>query len=136
MKTRPELIESILCDDIRQEVGNKASIMGIYWGGMIFIPNIQFVFAKLCVLQRWIKGEGEFAIKAMLLSPSKELLRVDLGRVNFIKDIPIIHTGVNLCNVKIEEVGTYKLQTFLDNETTPCHTFEFSIQLPPQAAGK
>lgn len=35
------------CDDIRSEVGNKTSLMGVYSGDM-FVPQIPIVLPKLC----------------------------------------------------------------------------------------
>jgi hypothetical protein len=37
------------CDDIRQEIGNKYSLMGCY-GGELTVPAIPVILAKLCVL--------------------------------------------------------------------------------------
>lgn len=39
---------AIYCDDIRQEVGNKTSLIGIYKGKM-FVPSFPIVIPKLCV---------------------------------------------------------------------------------------
>ena len=38
---------SIFCDDIRQEVGNKVSFMGVYGPDML-VPSFPFVIHKLC----------------------------------------------------------------------------------------
>ena len=35
------------CDDIRQEVGNKPSFMGVYTGGLV-VPLLPIVLPKLC----------------------------------------------------------------------------------------
>ena len=39
---------AIYCDDIRQELGSKLSLMGIYQGKM-FVPSFPIVLSKLCV---------------------------------------------------------------------------------------
>lgn len=41
-------LETVFCDDIRQEVGNKLSYMGIYFSEMT-IPTAPLVLPKLCV---------------------------------------------------------------------------------------
>lgn len=38
---------TIFCDDLRQEVGNKVSYMGVYQG-MMFVEAFPFVLPKLC----------------------------------------------------------------------------------------
>lgn len=35
------------CDDIRQEVGNKPSFMGVYTGGLV-VPSLPIVLPRLC----------------------------------------------------------------------------------------
>lgn len=42
-------VEVLYCDDIRQEVGGKISLMGIYAGKLI-VPSIPIVLPKLCIL--------------------------------------------------------------------------------------
>jgi hypothetical protein len=46
-------VHSIFCDDIRQEVGNKLSYMGIYTGQM-FVPALPLTLPKLCVVMHAI----------------------------------------------------------------------------------
>ena len=43
-------MHTLWCDDIRQELGNKPSFMGVYVGGLV-LPALPTVMAKLCV---WI----------------------------------------------------------------------------------
>lgn len=40
---------AVVCDDIRQEIGNKASHMGIY-SGEILMPSFPITMPKLCVV--------------------------------------------------------------------------------------
>ena len=47
MKIAKEIF-TILCDDIRQEIGNKISLMGVY-GKDIVVPFFPFTFPKLCL---------------------------------------------------------------------------------------
>lgn len=41
-------LESIWCDDVRLEVGNKVSYMGVYLNEL-FVPSFPFVLEKLCL---------------------------------------------------------------------------------------
>lgn len=41
-------LETIFCDDIRQEVGNKVSYMGVY-SSELTVPTTPIVLPKLCV---------------------------------------------------------------------------------------
>jgi len=40
-------IENVYCDDIRQEIGGKYSLMGVYRGDL-FVPEFPFKLEKLC----------------------------------------------------------------------------------------
>lgn len=40
-------VEVVYCDDIRAEIGNKSSLMGVY-AGDLFVKHIPFTLAKLC----------------------------------------------------------------------------------------
>jgi hypothetical protein len=39
---------TLFCDDVRQEVGNKLSFMGVYNGGQLLLEKIPGVLPKLC----------------------------------------------------------------------------------------
>lgn len=41
-------VHALWCDDIRQEIGNKPSFMGVYTGGLV-LPSAPIVIPKLCV---------------------------------------------------------------------------------------
>jgi hypothetical protein len=45
---------TIFCDDIRTEVGNKPSLMGIYTGRLVVFSDFPFQLPKLCL---WIRYE-------------------------------------------------------------------------------
>lgn len=40
---------AVYCDDVRQETGNKLSLMGVYQSSLI-VPTLPFVLPKLCIL--------------------------------------------------------------------------------------
>jgi hypothetical protein len=42
-------LTSIFCDDVRQEIGNKHSLMGIY-GLDLFVDQIPAILPKLCIV--------------------------------------------------------------------------------------
>ena len=39
---------TLFCDDVRQEVGNKLSFIGVYNGGQLLIEGIPGILPKLC----------------------------------------------------------------------------------------
>lgn len=48
MSTTSRHIEVVYCDDIREEIGNKVSYMGIY-SKDLFVPTAPVVLPKLCI---------------------------------------------------------------------------------------
>lgn len=42
-------LHCLFCDDVRQEIGNKFSFMGVYQN-MMYVPNMPIEFQKLCVV--------------------------------------------------------------------------------------
>jgi hypothetical protein len=48
---------TLFCDDIRMEIGNKASLMGIYSGGMNIAAEFPFSLPKLAF---WLRYEEPF----------------------------------------------------------------------------
>ena len=51
-------LHSLFCDDIRQEVGNKLSLMGIYNGSMV-VPSFPYELPRLFVCMRATASAGE-----------------------------------------------------------------------------
>lgn len=52
------VLQSIFCDDVRQEAGNKLSLMGVYNGQMV-VPSFPFEISKLIVSMKASAQEGE-----------------------------------------------------------------------------
>jgi hypothetical protein len=56
---KPKLIDWIICDDVRQEITGKTTIIGIY-GSDIIIPQTPMVLPQLCLLTKWDIKSGIF----------------------------------------------------------------------------
>ena len=62
---------TILCDDIRQEMGGKTSLMGIY-DHHIVVPQVPHVLPKVCFYTRFSRMEGEFKFSFSIVAPGGE----------------------------------------------------------------
>jgi hypothetical protein len=62
---------TLLCDDIRQEMGGKTSLMGIY-DHHIVVPQIPFVLPKVCFFTRFSRMDGQFKFNFSVVSPAGE----------------------------------------------------------------
>lgn len=63
-----KVLDLIFCDDVRNEVGNKFTLCGIYQQKIFVSPNATWpvLFPKFCVVAK-IQTNGEFSIKGNLL---------------------------------------------------------------------
>lgn len=60
---------SLLCDDVRLEVGNKLSLMGVFQN--VFLPGFPATVVKFAVVNHW-EGEGDFETQVRVLDPLRK----------------------------------------------------------------
>lgn len=54
----PEYVDTLICDAIRPEANNKATLLGLL-GESIFVPAIPTQLASLGIMQRWRPLPGD-----------------------------------------------------------------------------
>ena len=62
---------TLLCDDFRQEMGGKTSLMGIY-DHHIVVPQVPFVLPKVCFYTRFGRMDSQFKFSFSIVSPTGE----------------------------------------------------------------
>lgn len=65
MSNTQRFAHTIWCDDIRQEVGNKPSFMGVFTGGVL-LPSLPAILARLGV-QTWVVSPIDLPIQSLEL---------------------------------------------------------------------
>ncbi|MBE9555018.1 MAG: hypothetical protein IMF05_16250, partial [Proteobacteria bacterium] len=76
---------SLFCDDIRNEVGNKLSFMGVY-SHVLYVPRMPFVLPKFCVQVVAVTPENlPFKSIAVRLKYGdfEEITALDEGRIKY-----------------------------------------------------
>lgn len=68
-KTELELVYTLFCDDVRLEVGNKLSLMGVFQN--IMVQQIPVSLIKFAVVNHW-KGEGKHLSEVRILTPDRK----------------------------------------------------------------
>ena len=138
MKKIAKDIITIVCDDVRQEVDGKISIMGIY--SDIIIPKIPIVLPKLNVIVLLRSINKIFTnIKTVLKDPT--------GKDYFFKSTPVplsieIGKSMNMdwgfAPFKVEKPGEFKWEIYFDDSEKPDHVHKFNIILsePPKKEKK
>jgi hypothetical protein len=126
MKFAKEMF-TILCDDIRQEMGNKISLMGTY-GKDVIVPSIPFVFPKLCLLV--IAKEVQIEIpwlKVIVTTPKSDPIILDIPAPpvkNMGEDIQI---GITIAPLNIKSEGKATIDISQKGESKPFISHRFYL---------
>lgn len=112
-KTRPHLNFTLLCDDVRQEIGGKISLMGIFEN--IYATSFPAIHPRLAIMNEWADGLGEFEATLRILSPDrKTVLRESVTRLKLV-DARFRHRDISIhLNIEFKEPGTYWIENYLD----------------------
>lgn len=110
---RIELVYSILCDDVRLEVGNKLTLVGVFHA--IYVPHVPVTVLKFAVLNHW-RGEGQYLSEVRILSPERSQAIVASHPTSF--HIPPDGYADNVtvfANVTFPVAGDYIVQTLVNS---------------------
>jgi hypothetical protein len=121
-------ISTILCDDIRQELGNKISLMGIY-GKEIIVPSIPFTLPKLCLLL--IAKEVQLEIHDLRVNvtiPQNEPITLNLPAPPNQKIPQDIQIGIAIAPLNINGEGEAKIEIFQKTESKPFISHCFNLK--------
>lgn len=110
MKTENlQLVYTLLCDDVRLEMGNKISLMGIFQN--IMVEKLPVSLIKFAVINHW-RGEGHYQTEVRILSPNRTNLivtsqptQIELAPGGFTDNVSFF------VNVVFPTAGTYWVQT-------------------------
>ena len=104
-----QLLYTLLCDDVRIEMGNKISLMGIFQN--IMVEKLPISLIKFAVINHW-KGEGHHQTEVRILSPDKantmvtsQPTAIELAAGGFTDNVSFF------VNVVFPTAGTYWIQT-------------------------
>ena len=114
-KIKPRLSYTILCDDVRAELGGKYSLMGLFES--IYANSFPALHHRFAIVNEWTGGKGEFLIKIRLLSPDrKQVLSESDTRLSLFSETQR-HRDISVrFNTTFSIPGTYWVETLLDDE--------------------
>jgi len=111
-QTQLELVYTLFCDDVRLEVGNKLSYMGVFQ--TIVVPQLPVWLPKLAVVNHW-RGEGAHLSEVRILMPNRQEALVVSQPARF----EITHDSADnisfFVNVTFPVAGEYLVQTLIDS---------------------
>lgn len=107
-----QLLYTLLCDDVRIEMGNKISLMGVFQN--IMVEKLPVSLIKFAVINHW-QGEGSHQTEVRIISPDKLNLvvtsqptAIELAPGGFTDNVSFF------VNVVFPAAGTYWVQTLAD----------------------
>jgi hypothetical protein len=107
-----QLLYTLLCDDVRIEMGNKISLMGVFQN--IMVEKLPVSLIKFAVINHW-QGEGSHQTEVRIISPDKQNLvvtsqptAIELAPGGFTDNVSFF------VNVVFPAAGTYWVQTLAD----------------------
>jgi len=111
-ETKIELVYTLFCDDVRLELGNKLSYMGVFQN--IVVPQLPVWLPKLAVVNHW-RGEGAHLSEVRILMPDRQQALVVSQPARF----EITHGSADnisfFVNVTFPVAGKYLVQTLIDS---------------------
>ena len=112
---KPSLNFTVICDDVRQEMGGKLSLMGLFEN--IYAQKFPAVHPRIAILAEWSGGQGEFGIKMRIMAPEgKTVIRETKSKMT-LNGVNYKHRDVSLhLNVEFKTAGTYWVENYLDDE--------------------
>jgi hypothetical protein len=130
------LIYTIFCDDVRLEVGNKLSLMGVFQN--IMVEQLPASLIKFAVVQHW-EGEGAHLAEVRVLTPDRQQpvvvsqpTRFEVAPGGFADNISFF------VSVTFDQPGRYWVQTLVDSHLfaeQPLMILDTrSLQAPPEAS--
>ena len=113
-KIKPVLTHTILCDDVRQELGGKFSLMGLFEA--IYANVFPAVHPRFAIVNEWTGGRGEFMFKIRLLSPDREHVLSESETSVALFSETQRHRDISIrFNTTFKVPGTYWLEMIVDN---------------------
>lgn len=106
----------LVCEDVRQEINNKVSLMGVFIGGDIIITREEATgkpALPICFVFVFRDGAGQFDAKFTVTSPSgKEIATVEMGKVE--KKEGAMTLCPKILPFFVEEYGDFEARMLLD----------------------
>ncbi len=107
-----KLVYTLLCDDVRIEMGNKISLMGIFQN--IMVEKLPISLIKFAVINHWT-GSGRYDTEVRILAPDRDRVvvssqptKIELAAGGFTDNVSFF------VNIMLESPGTYWVQTLAD----------------------
>jgi hypothetical protein len=126
----PDLQASLLCEDVRQEVTGNFIFLGVI--AAIAVPQVPVTAMRLCVVNRWTAGIGQFTEVVRFIAPDQTTV-VRQSQVKFaLQDTTGNATNVTVFGqVKFDAPGVYFVEVLVDDVMKLRYPLPLRIVAPP-----
>ncbi len=108
-----KLIYSIVCDDVRLEMGNKLSLMGVFEN--VFLPSFPSILLKFAVVNHW-EGNGTFETQVKILNPERKEVVSSATSTFTIENQGYADNITFFTNVAFDRAGQFLVQIMIDGK--------------------
>ena len=124
-----QLVYSILCDDVRLEMGNKLSLMGVFEN--VYLPQFPAMLLRFAAVNHWI-GAGDYETQVRVVSPDGREIAQSSQSAFRIEPEGYADNVTFFANVALDRAGRYSIQTFIDGKMVAQRPlFVALLQQPP-----
>ena len=108
-----QMVYTLFCDDVRLEVGNKLSLMGVFH--QIVVQQFPVTLLKFAVVSQW-RGEGRHMSEVRILTHDRQRAVV-LAEPSLFEVAPggVANNISFFFNVEFPAPGRYRVQTLVDS---------------------
>ncbi|PVZ56530.1 hypothetical protein C9422_18580 [Pseudomonas sp. B1(2018)] len=127
----PKKLNILICEDVRQESGNKISLLGTYVDGIIFTstnddPNPKMISAQLAIFGTFGPLDENCQMKVRILSPDGEVLFETPDHQELKKSDSTTVIALKMIGLEFKQQGKHKLEFNFDKFKV---THGFSVSL-------
>ena len=109
----PRLAYTIFCDDVRLEVGNKLSLMGVFH--QILVQHVPVTVMKFAVVTQW-RGDGRHLSEVRILTDDRQQAVVLAEPSPFEVSTGGVANNISFFfNVEFPQPGRYHVKTLIDS---------------------
>ena len=117
--TRLSLNYTIFCEDVRLEINNRLSLMGLFYA--IQVPQMPITLLKLVIFNHWT-GDGQYLSEVRILTPDRSQ-PVAVSQPSSFQVPPhgFADNVTMFANVTFPSAGDYVVQTLINSNVFSEH---------------
>ena len=126
----PDLQCSLVCEEIRQEVNGNFILIGVI--NFIRVPKLPVTAFRLCVVNRWTAGLGQFTETVKLIGPD-QMTVLRKSEIKFkLQDAVLSTMNVTMLpQVEFKAAGAYYVEVLVDDVMKLRYPLPIVVTPPP-----